>query len=185
MTKELIDDAERRMKKAVEVAGHDFASLRTGRANPMILEDIRIDYYGTPTPINQVAGISVPEPRQLLISPWDKTALDPIVKAIQSSDLGLVPQNDGQVVRLNIPYLTEERRKDLIKQLHKKSEDHKVAVRNIRRDANEHLKAKQKSSEISEDDEKRAEGEVQKLTDKYIAEIDKLTTSKEAELKEV
>lgn len=173
------------MKKAVEVAGHDFASLRTGRANPMILEDIRVDYYGTPTPINQVAGISVPEPRQLLISPWDKTALDPIVKAIQSSDLGLVPQNDGQVVRLNIPYLTEERRKDLIKQLHKKSEDHKVAVRNIRRDANEHLKAKQKASEISEDEEKRAEGDVQKITDKYIAEIDKLTASKETELKEV
>lgn len=185
MTKEIIQDAERRMKKAVEVAGHDYASIRTGRANPMILEGIRVDYYGTPTPVNQLAGVSVPEPRQLMISPWDKSALEPISKAIQTSDLGLVPQNDGQVIRLNIPYLTEERRKELIKQLHKKAEEHKVAVRNIRRDANEHLKASQKSSEISEDDQKRAEGEIQKLTDKYIAEIDKLTATKEAELKEV
>lgn len=185
MTKEIVQDAERRMKKAVEAAGHDYASIRTGRANPMILEGIKVDYYGTPTPINQVAGVSVPEPRQLMISPWDKTALEPIVKAIQASDLGLVPQNDGQVIRLNIPYLTEERRKELIKQLHKRAEDHKVAVRNVRRDANEHLKASQKASEISEDDQKRAEAEVQKLTDKYISEIDKLTVTKEAELKEV
>lgn len=185
MSNQTIEDAERRMKKAVEVAQHDYASLRTGRANPLILEGIKVDYYGTPTPINQVAGVSAPEPRQLLISPWDRNALEPIVKAIQSSDLGLVPQSDGNVVRLNIPYLTEERRKELIKQLHRKAEDHKVAVRNIRRDANEHLKAQEKSSEISEDDLKRAENEVQKLTDKYIAEVDKLTSAKESELKEV
>ena len=185
MSKQTIEDAERRMKKAVEVAQHDYAALRTGRANALILEGIKVDYYGTPTPINQVAGISAPEPRQLLISPWDRNALEPIVKAIQSSDLGLVPQSDGNVIRLNIPYLTEERRKELIKQLHKKAEEHKVAVRNVRRDANEHLKAQEKSSEISEDDLKRAENEVQKLTDKHIAEVDKLTATKETELKEV
>lgn len=185
MTKETIQDAERRMKRAVEAAQHDFATLRTGRANPLILEGIKVDYYGTPTPINQVAGVSTPEPRQLLITPWDRNALDPIVKAIQSSDLGLVPQSDGQVVRLNIPYLTEERRKELIKQLHKKAEDHKVALRNVRRDANEHLKTQQKNSEISEDEQKREENEVQKLTDKFVAEIDKLTQAKEVELKEV
>ena len=185
MSNQTIEDAERRMKKAVEVAQYDYSTLRTGRANPLILEGIKVDYYGTPTPINQVAGVSTPEPRQLLISPWDRTAVEPIVKAIQASDLGLVPQSDGHVIRLNIPYLTEERRKELIKQLHKKAEEHKVAVRNIRRDANEHLKAREKASEISEDDLKRSENEVQKLTDKYIGEIDKLTATKEAELKEV
>lgn len=185
MTADTIKDAERRMQKAVEAAQQDFATLRTGRANPMILEGIQVDYYGTPTPLNQLAGISVPEPRQLLISPWDRSSLDGIVKAIQGSDIGLTPMSDGQVVRLNIPYLTEERRKDLIKQLHKKSEDHKVAVRNVRRDANEHIKTQKNKSEISEDDMKREQDETQKLTDKYVAEIDKLTHAKEAELREV
>ncbi|MCX6343840.1 MAG: ribosome recycling factor [Armatimonadetes bacterium] len=185
MSKEIIQDAERRMKKAVEVAQHDYSTIRTGRANPMILEGIKVDYFGTPTPINQVAGVSTPEARQIMISPWDRSTLEPIVKAIQASDLGLVPQNDGLYIRLNIPHLNEERRKDLIKQLHKKAEEHKVAVRNVRRDANEHLKGKQKSSEISEDELKRAEVEVQKLTDKYIVETDKLTAIKEAELREV
>lgn len=185
MTVEVIKDAERRMQKAVEAAGHDFATLRTGRANPMILEGIKVDYYGTPTPLTQIAGVTAPEPRQLLVTPWDKGALDGIFKAIQSSDIGLTPQSDGHVIRLNIPYLTEERRNDLIKQLHKKTEEHRVAVRNIRRDANEHLKQQQKSSEISEDDQKREQEEVQKLTDKYITEIDKLAVAKEAELKEV
>lgn len=185
MSKEIIQDAERRMKKAVEVAQHDYSTIRTGRANPMILDGIKVDYFGTPTPINQVAGVSTPEARQIMISPWDRSVLEPIVKAIQASDLGLVPQNDGIVIRLNIPHLNEERRKDLIKQLHKKAEDHKVALRNVRRDANERLKGKQKSSEISEDELKRAEVEVQKLTDKYIVETDKLTAIKEAELREV
>ncbi|MCE5323663.1 ribosome recycling factor [bacterium] len=173
------------MQKAVEAADHDFATIRTGRANPMLLEGIKVDYYGTPTPINQLAGISVPEPRQLLISPWDRNSIDAISKAIQSSDIGITPQSDGQVIRLNIPYLTEERRKDLIKQLHKKSEDHKIAVRNIRRDANEHLKAQEKKSEISEDEMKREQEKIQKLTDKFIVDIDKHTAAKEAELKEV
>ena len=185
MSKEIIQDAERRMKKAVEAAGHDYATIRTGRANPMILDGIKLDYFGTPTPINQVAGVSTPEPRQIMISPWDRSVLEPIVKAIQASDIGLMPQNDGVVIRLNIPHLNEERRKELIKQLHKRSEEHKVAVRNVRRDANEHLKARQKSSDISEDEEKRAQAEVQKITDRYIVEIDKLTAVKEAELKEV
>lgn len=185
MTAEVIQEAERRMQKAVEAADHDFATIRTGRANPMLLEGIKVDYYGTPTPINQLAGISVPEPRQLLISPWDRNSIDAISKAIQSSDIGITPQSDGQVIRLNIPYLTEERRKDLIKQLHKKSEDHKIAVRNIRRDANEHLKAQEKKSEISEDEMKREQEKIQKLTDKFIVDIDKHTAAKEAELKEV
>lgn len=185
MSSDIIKDAERRMQKAVETAQHDFATIRTGRANPLLLEAIKIDYYGTATPLNQVAGISVPEPRQLLITPWDKSSLEAIIKAIQSSDLGLTPNSDGQVVRLNIPHLTEERRKELIKLLHKRSEEHKVAVRNIRRDANEHLKSQEKKGEISEDDLKREQEEIQKMTDKYCVEIDKLTAAKEAELREV
>ena len=185
MSTEIIKDAERRMQKAVETAQHDFSTIRTGRANPLILEGIKVDYYGTLTPLNQIAGISTPEPRQLLISPWDKGSLDGIIKAIQASDLGLTPNSDGQTVRLNIPHLTEERRKDLIKQLHKKAEEHKVAVRNVRRDANERLKAQEKKGELSEDDLKREQEEVQKITDRFCVDIDKLTTAKEAELREV
>jgi ribosome recycling factor len=185
LTVEVIKDAERRMTKAVEAAGQDFATLRTGRANPLILENIKVDYYGTSTPLNQLAGISVPEPRQLMVTPWDRNSINAIMKSIQSSDIGITPMSDGNVIRLNVPPLTEERRKDLIKQLHKRSEDHKVAVRNVRRDANDSLKTQQKASDITEDDLKREQDEIQKLTDKYIADIDKLTTAKEAELKEV
>lgn len=185
MTQDLVNDAQRRMQKAVEAAAHDFATVRTGRANPMILENIKVDYYGTPTPLNQLAGIAVPEPRQLLVTPWDRGQINAVLKAIQSSDIGLTPMSDGNVIRLNVPPLTEERRRELIKQLHKKAEDHRVAVRNIRRDVNEHLKEQQKKSEISEDQCKREQEEVQKLTDKYIAEIDKLAAAKEAELREV
>ncbi|MGI6295803.1 MAG: ribosome recycling factor [Armatimonadota bacterium] len=173
------------MQKAVEVSGHDFSTIRTGRANPVILENIKVDYYGTPTPLNQLAGISVPEPRMLLVTPWDKGTINTVLKAIQSSDIGMTPMSDGNVIRLNVPALTEERRRDLIKQLHKKAEEHRVSIRNIRRDANERIKAQQKSSEISEDDAKREQEETQKLTDKYIVEIDKLANAKEAELKEV
>jgi len=144
-----------------------------------------VDYFGTPTPLIQLAGISVPEPRQLLVTPWDRAIINTILKAIQSSDVGLTPMSDGNVIRMNVPPLTEERRRELTKQLHKKAEDHKVAVRNIRRDANEHSKAQQKNSEITEDDLKQEQDETQKLTDKYVAEIDKLTAAKEAELKEV
>ncbi len=185
MAVEITEDAERRMQKAVENAGHDYATIRTGRANPMVLENIKVDYYGTPTPLIQLAGISVPEPRQLLVTPWDKTAINTILKAIQASDIGLTPMSDGNVIRMNVPPLTEERRRELIKQLHKKAEDHKVAIRNIRRDANERLKAQEKKSEITEDDLREEQEKVQKLTDKYIAEIDKLTQAKEAELREV
>ncbi len=185
MSQEIIQDAERRMQKAVEVSGHDFSTIRTGRANPVILENIKVDYYGTPTPLNQLAGISVPEPRMLLVTPWDKGTINTVLKAIQSSDIGMTPMSDGNVIRLNVPALTEERRRDLIKQLHKKAEEHRVSIRNIRRDANERIKAQQKSSEISEDDAKREQEETQKLTDKYIVEIDKLANAKEAELKEV
>jgi len=185
LTAELIKDAERRMQKAVETAQHDYSTIRTGRANPLILENIKVDYYGTPTPLNQLAGISVPEPRQLIVTPWDKTVINTILKAIQSSDIGLTPMSDGNIIRLNVPALNEERRRELIKQLNKKAEEHKVAVRNVRRDANEHIKAQQKSSEITEDDAKREQDETQKLTDKYITEIDKLTAAKEVELKEV
>jgi ribosome recycling factor len=185
VTQELINDAERRMQKAVEAAAHDFSTIRTGRANPVILENIKVDYYGTPTPLNQLAGVAVPEPRQLLVTPWDRTIINSVLKAIQSSDIGLTPMSDGNVIRLNVPALTEERRKELIKQLHKKAEDHKVAVRNVRRDANEHLKEQEKKHEISEDQLKREQDETQKRTDKYIAEIDKLTSTKEAELREV
>jgi len=185
VSSEIVSDAERRMQKAVEAAQHDFATIRTGRANPLLLEGIKVDYYGNPTPLNQLAGISVPEPRQLMVTPWDRQTLDAIMKAIQASDVGLTPNSDGHVLRLNVPHLTEERRKELIKLLHRKSEDHKVAVRNVRRDANEHLKAQEKKSEISEDDMKRLQDEVQKLTDKYCVQMDKLTAAKEAELKEV
>lgn len=185
MTEDLIKDAEHRMSRAVEVAKEDFQTLRTGRANPALIEHIEVNYHGTPLPLNQVAAISVPEPRQLLITPWDKQALGPIEKAISNSDIGLVPNNDGNGIRLNIPQLTEERRKDLIKQLHKKAEEHRVAIRNVRRDCNDKLKSREKSHEISEDDSKRAHDQTQKLTDKYIAEIDKLQANKEADLMEV
>jgi len=185
LTEQVTNDAERRMQKAVETAGHDYATIRTGRANPLILENIKIDYYGTATPLIQLAGMSVPEPRLLLVTPWDKTAINTILKAIQASDIGLTPMSDGNVIRLNVPPLTEERRRELIKQLHKKAEEHKVAVRNIRRDANEHLKAQEKKSEITEDDLRDEQDAIQKLTDRYIADIDKLTQAKEAELREV
>ena len=185
MAKEIIVEAEGRMKKAVEAAGHDFATIRTGRANPLILEGVKVDYYGTPTPLNQLAGISAPEPRLLLVTPWDKNAINDILKGIQASDIGLTPASDGNVIRLQVPYLTEERRNEMVKQLGRKCEEHRIAVRNIRRDANEHIKQRQKKSEISEDEMHTEQDEVQKLTDKYIAEIDKLAEAKEAELKEV
>lgn len=185
MSADTIKEAKRRMEKAVEAAGHDFSTIRTGRANPLLLENIKVNYYGTLTPLNQLAGVSVPEPRILLITPWDKSSIDAILKAIQTSDIGLSPMSDGHAVRLNVPPLTEERRKEFIKQLHKKSEEHKIAVRNIRRDANEQIKAQQKSSDITEDDMKKEQEEVQKITDKFIVEIDKLTSKKETELKEV
>ncbi len=185
MSNDVINDAEHRMKGAVRAAQDDFHTLRTGRANPALLDNVVVDYHGTPMPINQLAAISVPEPRLLVIAPWDKQAISAIERAITNSDLGMTPSSDGNVIRLAIPYLTEERRKELIKQLHKKAEDHRVAVRNIRRDVNDKIKHQEKEHEISEDDARRLQDEVQKLTDKTISEIDSLQKTKESELLEV
>lgn len=181
----VIEDAENRMTHAVEHLKHDLSGFRTGRANPAILEKIMVDYYGTPTPLNQVANISVPEARQLLIQPYDRNMITPIEKAIQRSDLGVNPQSDGQVIRINLPALTEERRKDLVKQVHKRVEEGRVAVRNVRRDAMDHLKQMQKNKTISEDDLKRYEHQVDKVTHKYVELCDKAQTSKEQELMEI
>ena len=174
-----------RMQKTVDVMLTNFAAVRAGRANAAVLDQIRVDYYGTPTPINQIASIGSPDPRTLTIQPWDKGTLKPIEKAIQASDLGINPQNDGVVIRLAFPQLTEERRKDLIKQVRKYGEDSKTAIRNIRREAMENFKKLQKKSEITEDDQKNAEKDMQKLTDEYIAEIDKQVAKKEKELSEI
>lgn len=171
-----------KMKKTVDVLESKFASVRAGRANASVLDALRVEYYGTPTPINQIASISSPDPRTLLIQPWDASSLKAVEKAIQSSDLGINPQNDGRTIRLAFPQLTEERRKELAKQVHKYGEEAKTAIRNIRRDAMEDFKAQKKKSEITEDDLKIAEKDVQKLTDDFIKEIDACVTRKEKEL---
>ena len=171
-----------KMQKTVDVVVSDFASVRAGRANASVLDKIAVDYYGSPTPINQVAAISSPDPRSLMIQPWDATLLKAIEKAIQTSDLGINPQNDGRVIRLGFPQLTEERRRDLTKQVKKYGENGKVAVRNIRRDAMDKFKAMQKKSEITEDELKELEKELQDMTDKRCKQIDELTAKKETEL---
>ena len=173
---------EERMKKTVAVLEEEFATVRVGRANPRVLDRLTVDYFGTETPLNQVGNISVPEPRMLQIAPWDASILKGIEKAIQASDLGLNPTNDGKVIRLVFPELTEERRKDLSKDVKKKGEDAKVAVRNIRRDANDALKKAEKAKQITEDDLKRLEKDTQTLTDKYIAELDKKVEAKGKEI---
>ena len=173
---------DEKMGKTIESVKGDFASVRAGRANAGVLDRIQVEYYGTPTPIQQVASISTPDPRTLQIQPWDGSILKAIEKAIQSSDLGINPQNDGRVIRLAFPQLTEERRKELTKQVRKYGENGKVAIRNIRRDAMEKLKALEKKSEITEDDRKEDEKELQELTDKRCKEIDALTAAKEKEL---
>lgn len=185
MVDEILQDAERRMKHAVEAMSHDFSTYRTGRANPVVLERVHIDYYGVETPLNQVANISVPEPRQLVITPYDKSMLGPIEKAIMKSDLGINPNNDGINIRLNFPQMSEERRKELVKQVNARAEQACVAIRNVRRDANEHLKGAQKNKEIGEDVEKQFETKIQKSTDKFIAEVHDLQKKKDAELMEV
>ncbi len=174
-----------RMQKTVDVMLTNFAAVRAGRANAAVLDQIKVDYYGAPTAINQIASIGSPDPRTLTIQPWDKGTLKLIEKAIQASDLGINPQNDGVVIRLAFPQLTEERRKDLIKQVRKYGEDSKTAIRNIRRDAMDNFKKLQKKSEITEDDQKTAEKDMQKLTDEYIAEVDKQVAKKEKELSEI
>lgn len=171
-----------RMKKTIEVLKSQFATVRAGRANAAVLDQIAVEYYGTDTPINQIAAVAAPDPRTLTIQPWDTSSLKAIEKAIQVSDLGINPQNDGRIIRLVFPQLTEERRKDLAKQVKKYGEDSKVAIRNIRRDAMEEFKKQMKKSELTEDDFKVAEKEIQKHTDDYIKEIDVVTAEKEKEL---
>jgi len=173
---------ESKMKRTCDNLTASYATIRAGRSNASVLDQISVDYYGVPTPIQQVASVATPDPRSLVIQPWDKSLLKPIEKAILCSDLGINPQNDGIMIRLVFPPLTEERRKDLVKQTKKYAEEAKVAIRNIRRDAIEKMKKKQKSSEITEDDYKDAEKEIQKLTDDYTKEIEKIAAKKEKEL---
>jgi ribosome recycling factor len=176
---DILKDAESRMKKSLDSADADFATLRTGRANAGILDALKVDYYGTPTPVNQLGTVTVPDARVLMITPWDKSALPLIEKAISNSTLGLTPNSDGIAIRLNIPPLTEDRRKDLVKQLSGKSENARVSLRNIRRDANDQLK---KDEAVTEDEAKRAEKDVQKLLDKYMGELDTMEKSKKEDL---
>ena len=176
---------ESKMKKTAEVLKTQLASVRAGRANAAVLDQITVDYYGVPTPIQQVASVSVPDPRSLLIQPWDASVLKGIEKAILASELGINPQNDGRAIRLVFPQLTEERRKELAKQVKKYGEESKVAVRNIRRDAIDKFKKQQKASEITEDDYKTIEKDIQKLTDDYIKEVDNIADAKEKELFEI
>jgi ribosome recycling factor len=185
MINDVIADARSRMQKAIEAVRHEFASLRTGRASPTLLEQIRVDYYGVATPITQVATVSVPEPRLLVIAPWDKKMVKDIEKAILKSELGLMPSSDGTHVRVPIPPLTQERRKELAKVAHKHAEEGRVAIRNVRREAKEMIEDLEEEGDVSEDDSKRGLDELQKLTDKFIAEVDALLAAKEKEILEV
>lgn len=178
-------EVTRKMEKTLEVLDSQFGSVRAGRANSKVLDRISVAYYGVDTPIGQVASISSPDPRTLVIQPWDGSLLKPIEKAIQQSDLGINPQNDGRIIRLVFPQLTEERRRDLTKQVKKYSEDAKVALRNIRRDAMDQLKKQLKKSEITEDDQKKMEKDLQELTDKYTKKVDEMCAKKEKELMEI
>lgn len=173
---------EEKMTKTLDNLANEYATIRAGRANPHILDKIKVDYYGTPTPIQQVANVSVPEARMIQIQPWEASIIKEIERAIISSDLGLTPTNDGKAIRLVFPELTEERRKELVKDVKKKGENAKIAIRNVRRDANDLFKKQNKANEISEDEQKQAEDKVQKLTDKYIAEVDKAVEVKSAEV---
>ncbi|MFB3779394.1 MAG: ribosome recycling factor [Bryobacteraceae bacterium] len=183
--KEIESHAKTRMEKVLSDLQHEMASIRTGRASVGLLDAVRVDYYGTPTPLNQVATLHVPEPSLITVQPWDVSQIGAIEKAIRASDLGLNPNNDGRIIRVPIPPLTEERRKEIVKHLHVVAEDHKVAARNIRRDANENLKKLLKDKLISEDDDRRAHDEVQKLTDGYIAKVDQAAKAKEKEILEL
>ena len=182
---EILDIATEKMNKTISVMKQEYNSLRAGRANPQALDRIMVDYYGTPTPINQVGNISVPEPRMLIIALWDTKMIPAVEKAIQKSDLGINPANDGKVIRLIFPELTEERRKDLAKVIRKKAEESKVAVRSIRRDAMEDIKKQKKDNLLTEDDQKKLEEKVQKLTDEKVKEIDTIAQAKEKEIMSV
>jgi len=184
-TKELIADARKRMNQSVETVLRELATMRTGRASLAMLDNIKVDYYGTPTPLNQVGNLSVPDPTLITLQPWDPSTLAAIEKAIRNSDLDLNPQNDGKIIRIPVPPLTEERRKLLVKHAHKHAEDGRIAIRNIRRDANDHLKKALKEHEMGEDEERRALAEVQKITDDHIEQIDEGLKKKEEEIMEV
>ena len=185
MLQDILDTAKEKMKKSCEVYERDMMGLRAGRANPQLLDRIMVDYYGTPTPINQIGNISSPEPRLLVIAPWEAKMIPQVEKAIQKSDLGLNPSNDGKIIRLVFPELNEERRRDLTKVASKGAEETKVAIRNIRRDAVDQIKKLKKNSEITEDDQKDAEEEIQKMTDKAIKDVDAIYAKKEKEIMEV
>ncbi|HIV11291.1 MAG TPA: ribosome recycling factor [Candidatus Faeciplasma avium] len=180
--KEILNNAKARMEKTLGVLSSDFASIRAGRANPAVLDRITVDYYGTQTPINQMAAISVSDARVLVIQPWDKTSLKAIEKAIQASDLGINPANDGSVIRLTFPIPSEERRKELCKEIRKLGEDSKIAVRAIRRDSNDKIKSLKKDGEVTEDDVKKFDKDIQNLTDKYISMVDSAVSDKEREI---
>src|SRR5215475_16057059 len=183
--KEVEANMKTRMDKAITDLQHEMASIRTGRASLSLLDNIRVDYYGTPTPLNQIGNLHVPEPAMITIQPWDVSQIGPIEKAIRISDLGLNPSNDGKMIRLPIPPLTEERRKDLVKKLHGAAEHHRVSVRNIRRDANEAVKKLLKDKKVTEDEDKRAHDEIQKLTDGCMQKIDQAAKTKEKEIMEI
>ena len=185
MIADVLKDAETRMRKALDALDRDLTSIRTGRASPSLVERLNVDYYGSPTPLNQLAGISVPESRLLVIQPWDRGTMGPIEKAIQKSELGLTPNNDGQVIRINIPALTEERRKQLVRMVHGNVEDAKVAIRNIRRDANSQVKDLLGEKMISEDDERRASQQIEELTKRFTDQTDQIGKAKETEVLEV
>jgi ribosome recycling factor len=185
MVEEIFEDLNERMGKSIESLKRDYSRLRTGRASVSLLDGIRVSYYDTPTPLNQMASLAVPEPRLIVIQPWDKTAMGDIEKAILKSELGLTPMNDGKVIRIAIPPLTEERRKELVKVARKMAEDNKVAIRNIRRDANDMLKDLKTEKEITEDDLYRSQDEVQKITDDFISQVDEVCESKEKEILEI
>ncbi len=183
--KPMIADAKQRMRASVDTVLRELSAMRTGRASLSILDGIRVEYYGTPTPLNQVGSLSTPDPTLITVQPWDPTLLGLIEKAIRASDLDLNPQNDGKIIRIPIPPLTEERRKGLVKNAHKHAEEGRVAIRNVRRDVNDHLKKLLKDHQVSEDDEKHAMAEVQKLTDQHIEEINSALKKKEGEIMEV
>ena len=182
---DLLAQTEARFKKAIDALRHDVGSVRTGRAAPSLVEQLEVEAYGVPTPLIQLAAIAAPEPRMIVITPWDKSLIKAIEKAIQSSDLGLAPNNDGNLIRLNIPSLTEERRRDLVKVLHKKVEEGRVEIRTLRRHAHDEMKSKEKSSGVTADEVKRAEAQLQKLTDRYILMADEIGEAKEKEILEV
>ena len=179
---EVKQNAEQKMQKSIESLKHDLSKVRTGRAHPSLLDQVHVDYYGSPTPLSQVANLTLIDARTIGVQPWEKNMIAPVEKAIRESDLGLNPASMGDLIRVPMPALTEERRKELVKVVKHEGENAKIAVRNIRRDANEHLKKLLKDKDISEDDERRAQDDVQKMTDKFVAEVDKLVTQKEADI---